>query len=174
MTVAPPPPPPLSASPLAPPSAVRLRLMPRAAQGHMPQRIDGAWWPRSADLAAELPGLLAALPPAWGQVTSVLVDEDVWTPFPARLVVAGQVVRLRRTTTQRAPSTVCLLAPGHGRWDLLVVPSAATDAQAGQLMRGAAAAANDGDGDGEGDIGYDHGGDGNARTDGAELGDAVR
>ncbi|MFF1542241.1 DUF5994 family protein [Streptomyces sp. NPDC058291] len=141
MTLAPPP-------PLSSTSAVRLRLVSQPAQGHMPRLIDGAWWPRSPDLASELPRLLAGLPPAWGQVTSVLVDEAVWSPFPGRLLVADQVVRLRRTTTQHSPSTVCLLAPGRGRWDLLVVPPAATDAEAGRLMERAATAVKDGMGRG--------------------------
>ncbi|MEU7409787.1 DUF5994 family protein [Streptomyces sp. NPDC042638] len=137
MTLAPPP-------PLSSTSAVRLRLVPQPAQGHMARRIDGAWWPRSPDLASELPGLLGVLPHGWGQVTSVLVDEAVWSPFSGRLLVANQVVRLRRTTTQRSPSTVCLLAPGRGRWDLLVVPPSATDAEAERLMESMAAVVRDG------------------------------
>ncbi|MFG2353228.1 DUF5994 family protein [Streptomyces sp. NPDC048521] len=136
MTLAPPP-------PLSSTSAVRLRLVSQPAQRHMARRIDGAWWPQSPDLASELPGLLDVLPHAWGQVTSVLVDEAIWSPFPGRLLVANQVVRLRRTTTQRSPSTVCLLAPGRGRWDLLVVPPAATDAEAGRLMESMAAVVQD-------------------------------
>ncbi|MDH6624683.1 hypothetical protein M2271_002487 [Streptomyces sp. LBL] len=138
MTIAPPP------SPLSSPSAVRLRLVSQPAQGHMPRRIDGAWWPHSPDLASELPRLLGGLPHAWGQVTSVLVDEAVWSPFPGRLLVANQVVRLHRTTIQHSPSTVCLLAPGRGRWDLLVVPPAATDAEAGRLMERMATVVEDG------------------------------
>ncbi|MFD8737370.1 DUF5994 family protein [Streptomyces sp. NPDC059618] len=122
------PPPPLSSS------GVRLRLPTQSAQGHMPRRIDGVWWPRSSDLVSELPRLLAGLPSGCGQVSSVLVDEAVWDPFPGRLLVADQVVRLRRTTGRHVPSTVCLLAPGRGRWDLLVVPPAATEAEAGSLM----------------------------------------
>ncbi|MEU5689327.1 hypothetical protein DEJ48_09340 [Streptomyces venezuelae] len=133
MTLAPPP-------PLSSLSAVRLRLVSQPAQGHMPRLIDGAWWPRSLDLVSELPRLLAVLPHAWGQVTSVLVDEAAWSPFPGRLLVAHQVVRLRRTTTQHSPSTVCLLAPGRGRWDLRVVPPAATDAEARRLMESMAIA----------------------------------
>ncbi|MET9496930.1 DUF5994 family protein [Streptomyces sp. NPDC006552] len=136
MTLAPPP-------PLSSLSAVRLRLVSQSAGDYMPLRIDGAWWPRSADLASELPRLLAALPPGWGRITSVLVDEAAWSPFPGRLLVAEQVVRLHRTTTQRSPSTVCLLAPGHGRWDLLVVPPSATDAEAGRLIEEMATPAQD-------------------------------
>ncbi|MEV8032331.1 DUF5994 family protein [Streptomyces sp. NPDC086182] len=128
MTLVPPPRPPLSSP------AVRLRLPAQPAQGHMPRHIDGAWWPRSNDLTSELPQLLGGLPPAWGHVSSVLVDEAVWASFPGRLFVADQVVRLRRTTSRHTPSTVCLLAPGRGRWDLLVVPSSATEAEAGWLM----------------------------------------
>lgn len=128
MTLAPPP-------PLSSMSALRLRLVSQPATGHTARPVDGAWWPHSPDLASELPRLLGGLPPAWGQVTSVLVDEAVWSPFPGRLLVANQVVRLRRTTTQRSPTTVCLLAPGRGRWDLLVVPPAATDAEAGRLIQ---------------------------------------
>ncbi|MFE2583834.1 DUF5994 family protein [Streptomyces sp. NPDC059378] len=127
MTHAPPP-------PLSPPSAVRLRLSAQSAQGHMPRHIDGAWWPRSTDLTSELPQLLGGLAPVWGHVSSVLVDEAAWAPFPGRLLVADQVVRLRRTTRQHAPSTICLLAPGRGRWDLLVVPPATTEAEAGWVM----------------------------------------
>ncbi|MEN1889311.1 DUF5994 family protein [Streptomyces mirabilis] len=127
MTLAPPPP--LCAS-----SAVRLRLVAQPAQGHMPRRIDGAWWPRSPDLTSELPRLLGGLPQSWGQISSVLVDGAVWSPFPARLLVADQVVRLSRTITRHTPSTVCLLAPGRGRWDLLVVPPTATEAEAMRLM----------------------------------------
>ncbi|WAL98388.1 DUF5994 family protein [Streptomyces sp. Je 1-369] len=120
--------------PLFSPPAVRLRLAPESAQGGALRRINGVWWPHSPDLVSELPGLFAELPSAWGQITSVLVDETVWSPFPGRVRVADQVVRLRRTTAQRAPSTVCLLAPGRGRWDLLVVPPAAADAEVGRLM----------------------------------------
>ncbi|MEU7687118.1 HD domain-containing protein, partial [Streptomyces spectabilis] len=36
-----------------------------------------------------------------------------------------------------APATVCLLAPGAGRWDLLVVPHLADDAEGPRLMAAA-------------------------------------
>ncbi|MFJ1971149.1 DUF5994 family protein [Streptomyces sp. NPDC087903] len=129
MTLAPPP-------PVSSLSDVRLRLVAQPTHGLTPRRIDGAWWPRSYDLASELPRLLGGLPHAWGQVSSILVDGAAWSPFPGRLLVAGEVVRLRRTTSQHAPSTVCLLAPGRGRWDLLVVPPGATKAEAERLMDG--------------------------------------
>ncbi|KPI02172.1 hypothetical protein OK074_5356 [Actinobacteria bacterium OK074] len=131
--------PPLPAIPL-----LRLRLAPHSV---VPRRIDGAWWPRSYDLVAELPRLLAGLPRAWGTVDSVLVSGRMWLPLPGRMLVANQVVRLNRTpsaadvSTPAAPHTVVLLVPGRGRWDLLVVPPDTTAEAAEPLMAAAAGAA---------------------------------
>ncbi|WP_367321499.1 DUF5994 family protein [Streptomyces sp. HUAS ZL42] len=122
--------PPLPSHPL-----LRLRLAPR---GGLPRPIDGAWWPRSYDLLAELPQLLAGLPRAWGHITSVTVNGATWTAAPGRMLVANQVVRLRRTRTAATTHTVVLLAPGQGRWDLLVVPPDTTEEAAEPLMAAAA------------------------------------
>ena len=116
------------------PSSVRLRLGAEPRQGRSARRIDGAWWPRSYDLTAELPGLLAGLPHRWGHISSVLVNGTMWSLPGDGMLVADQMVHLRRTDSSRAGHTVCLLAPGHGRWDLLVVPPAATEAEAERLM----------------------------------------
>jgi hypothetical protein len=83
----------------------------------MPRPIDGARWPRSYDLLAELPRLLAGLPHAWGRIGSVTVTTGRrWkSATPGRMLVVNQVVRLRRTVTASAPDTIVLLAPGRGR-----------------------------------------------------------
>src|SRR5689334_12499443 len=47
--------------------------------------LDGAWWPRSADLDAELRALVLA---------HLLLDADEWGEHPRRLVTAGRRVRL--------------------------------------------------------------------------------
>ncbi|MEV5433700.1 DUF5994 family protein [Streptomyces sp. NPDC052701] len=125
----PPPPPPAPA-----PSEVRLRLAVQQPHGRTARRIDGAWWPWSYDLTVELPGLLGVLPRAWGRISRVRVNGGGWPACPERMIVAGQPVRVRRTDSSKAPHTVCLITPGHGRWDLLVVPPAATEAEAGRLM----------------------------------------
>ncbi|MFI1969764.1 hypothetical protein BLA24_16970 [Streptomyces cinnamoneus] len=114
---------------------LRLRLAPHAG---MPRPIDGAWWPRSHDLLAELPWLLAGLPRAWGHITSVTVNGTTWSAVPGRTLVFNQVVRLRRTVAASAPHTIILLAPGRGRWDLLVVPPDTTEEAAEPLMAAAA------------------------------------
>lgn len=113
---------------------LRLRL---AAHGGMPRPIDGAWWPRSYDLLAELPRLLGGLPRAWGHISSVTVNGAVWSATPGRMLVVNQVVRLRRTLAASAQHTVVLIAPGRGRWDLLVVPPDATEEAAEPLMAAA-------------------------------------
>jgi hypothetical protein len=103
----------------------------------MPRPIDGAWWPRSYDLLAELPQLLAGLPRAWGHITSATVNGTTWSAVPGRMLVFNQVVRLRRSLTASAPHTIVLLAPGRGRWDLLVVPPDTPEAAAEPLMAAA-------------------------------------
>ncbi|WP_217207322.1 DUF5994 family protein [Streptomyces sp. AC550_RSS872] len=120
-----------------PPSQPLLRLR-LAPHGGMPRPIDGAWWPRSHDLLAELPRLLAGLPRAWGHITSVTVNGAAWSAVPGRMLVFNQVVRLRRTVAASAPHTIVLLAPGRGRWDLLVVPPDTAEEAAEPLMAAAA------------------------------------
>ncbi|MFF4559414.1 DUF5994 family protein [Streptomyces sp. NPDC001435] len=122
-------------SPLPSHPLLRLRLAPH---GGMPRLIDGAWWPRSYDLLAELPQLLAGLPRAWGHITSVTVNGATWSAVPGRILVLNQVVRLHRTVAASAPHTIVLLAPGRGRWDLLVVPPDTTEEAAEPLMAAAA------------------------------------
>ncbi|TQJ92789.1 DUF5994 family protein [Streptomyces sp. SLBN-31] len=101
--------PPLPSHPL-----LRLRLAPR---GGMPRPIDAARWPRSYDLLAELPRLLAGLPRAWGYITSVTVNGATWSAVPGRMLVSNQVVQLHRTLTEsagRTPSSFSRPARGAG------------------------------------------------------------
>ncbi|MEV7084023.1 DUF5994 family protein [Streptomyces sp. NPDC093516] len=111
-------------------SGARLRLADQPRERRTARRIDGAWWPRSHDLAAELPGL----PRAWGRISSVLVHGDTWLDCPERVDVAGRAVHVGRRDSATASDTVCLLAPGRGRWDLLVVPPGTARAEADRLM----------------------------------------
>lgn len=63
---------PLRAAPFRAPT-VRLALRPGSpARGH--SDLDGAWWPRSRDLASELSTLADVLDPLWGRITRVAVN----------------------------------------------------------------------------------------------------
>ena len=56
--------------------------------------IDGAWWPRSTDLATELPELLAALTTRLGRVDRIVYDPDSWSPPPRQVTVAEHSIGL--------------------------------------------------------------------------------
>src|SRR5207237_8067279 len=91
----------------APPSRPRLRLQPDLAARRL---LDGGWWPRSADPAAELPGLILALDERHGSfhpVTRIMLGMAGWDPGrPRRLQVGGpagsRVVRLGWFASQPA------------------------------------------------------------------------
>ncbi|MGC9538225.1 DUF5994 family protein [Streptomyces sp. UG1] len=126
-------------APPSPPTRphLRLRLAPDSA---LPRRLDGVWWPHSYDLLAELPQLLTALPRAWGHITGVAVNGAAWSAAPGRMLVCNKVVQLHKAVARRAPDTVVLIAPGHGRRDLLVVPPDTTEEDAEPLMTAALSA----------------------------------
>src|ERR1700754_5356278 len=69
----------------------RLRLKPKAPQSGY---VDGAWWPRSDDLAAELPDLLAVLSVRLGRIDRVMYNLDEWAEAPAKVATGGRRVRL--------------------------------------------------------------------------------
>src|ERR1700751_2929209 len=75
----------------APVSTPRLRLKPKAPQSGY---VDGAWWPHSKDLAAELPDLLAVLSVRLGPIGRVIYNVNEWLREPAKLATAGRAVRL--------------------------------------------------------------------------------
>ncbi|MGY2060892.1 DUF5994 family protein, partial [Nocardia gipuzkoensis] len=76
-----------------PPSASGARLRLRS-DTPIPGYIDGAWWPRSDDLAAELPDLLALLRPRLGPIHRVTYHLTEWSSVPRRFADAGRRVRL--------------------------------------------------------------------------------
>jgi hypothetical protein len=69
----------------------RLSLKPEAPATGV---VDGAWWPRSWDLAAEVPALRTALAPRLGSVGGVSYNLDDWGPTPRKIKIDGALVRL--------------------------------------------------------------------------------
>ncbi|WP_431903142.1 DUF5994 family protein [Amycolatopsis thermoflava] len=124
-----------------PPAAVepshhtlRLRLKPT---GSVAGYVDGAWWPRSRDLAAELPTLLAVLAVRPGTIERVTYNLTMWTSVPRRIVREGRAVRLEGFRSQ-PPHTVTVAGQGRQRLTLLVLPPDAPEAAAHEtLMRAA-------------------------------------
>ncbi|WP_442814819.1 DUF5994 family protein [Streptomyces sp. NBC_01298] len=100
-------------------------------------QLDGAWWPRSRDLSAELPALIAALAEPWGRITRVTVNPTRWPLIPHKVPVAGHTLRVGWFTEQD-PDKLILLSYTVGRWDLLVVPPQTAPASAARLMAAAA------------------------------------
>ncbi|MFJ3234250.1 DUF5994 family protein [Streptomyces sp. NPDC086787] len=112
----------------------RLSLTPRTTPDG---QFDGAWWPYSRELEAELPPLAAALDKAWGRITRVTVNPTRWPVIPRKVPVAGHTVHVGWFTEQH-PDKLILLSYTVGRWDLLVIPPETEPAAAARLMAAAA------------------------------------
>ncbi len=113
------------------------RLM-LAPVGTAPALLDGAWWPRSRDLTAELPALTAVLDPLWGRITHVTVNPTFWPTIPRKVPVDGHVVGVGWFRAEQDPHKLLLFSYNVGRWDLLVIPPETGPASAARLMTEAA------------------------------------
>lgn len=119
-------------------------LPPRLRLGRMDSGrtlLDGAWWPRSTDPAAEIPELVLAIDGLRGRITRLALHSTDWKPHPHRLPIDGRILRLGFFASQ--PS--CLLTArcdDGGRVDLLVVPPDTTDWIADAAMELAATTTN--------------------------------
>ncbi len=85
--------------------------------------VDGAWWPYSRDMAAELPDLIAAVDQRLGRTTvRVGVHQDAWQSIPRRIPARGRQVRIdwfRHTD----PRVITLFFAAGEPVVLLLVPS---------------------------------------------------
>ena len=105
--------------------------------------VNGAWWPRSRNLTAELPALIAVLDQAWGQINRVTVNVRMWADIPRKVRTGSHIVRVGWFDAEQDPNDICLLSYHHGgRWDLLVVPPELDSDAAGRLMATAADTSN--------------------------------
>jgi hypothetical protein len=109
---------------------LRLRLKPR---GPVTGFVDGGWWPRSHDLPAELPALLAVLAIRMGPVESVSYNLDAWAPTPRRITLDGRLVRLAGYRSQH-PATIDVISAAHRVTLLVVAPDATPEVAYGALM----------------------------------------
>lgn len=125
-------------APVAPGSSAAALRISLAPLGSAPALLDGAWWPRSRDLGAELPSLVAVLDPLWGRITRVTVNPTHWpADFPRKVPVDGHVVKVGWFLAEQDPHQLLLLSYRTSRWDLLVIPPETDPATAAWLMTAA-------------------------------------
>ncbi|MET8012705.1 DUF5994 family protein [Streptomyces sp. NPDC005271] len=86
--------------------------------------LDGAWWPRSRDLRAELPALVTALTEHLGPVMRVGLDFDAWEELPTRLIIDDRIVHIDSFPV--GDDTVLITRGDRDYFSLLVVPPHAT------------------------------------------------
>jgi hypothetical protein len=99
---------------------VRVSLRDNAGDGSSP--FDGAWFPRSRDLAVELPELITELERRGVRVERFTYPLRAWAPVARKLAVPGRILRTGGFRSMD-PGVVCLTWDGGTRRaDLLVVP----------------------------------------------------
>lgn len=103
--------------------------------------VDGAWWPHSTNLTAELPDLLAALAVELGPVHRVLFHTHDWDTAPTGFTTGGTWVRLHGRRHEQ-PRYLDILSLTAGRIVLLVVPPHTATAAAHAAMTAAATRGN--------------------------------
>ncbi|MGV0812780.1 DUF5994 family protein [Mycolicibacterium boenickei] len=96
----------------------RLRLKPKAPHSGY---VDGAWWPHTDDLSAELPDLLAVLSVRLGRIDRVVYHLNAWATAPRKLVTGTRTVRLDGYRLQPL-NTIEVLGLDGDRLILLVIP----------------------------------------------------
>ncbi|GAA1965375.1 DUF5994 family protein [Amycolatopsis minnesotensis] len=97
---------------------LRLRLKPKDAP---PGGLDGAWWPRSRELRAELPALVEVLAIRLGYIAKVVYVRGEWENVPRRAEIDGHIVLLDASRAHDE-NLVVVTGPEPHRVRLLVIP----------------------------------------------------
>jgi len=125
------------------PPAERL-LMQQDRTGH--GLLDGGWWPRTNDPAAELPGLISELDERHGRIMRVMLGTGDWDATRPRLLSipasrGRRVVKLGWFDSMPAGLLTAISASGE-RTDLVTIPPQASEEAASAAMRQAVKAGN--------------------------------
>ena len=115
-------------------SPLRLTLTPAGPWS----RLNGAWWPRSGDLSAELPSLIIELDRSWGRITRAAVHGPAWSGLHHDQPTGSHCIHVSWYDTAQDPHAISLYSYRIGSWELLVVPPA-TDPRRAELLMAAAA-----------------------------------
>lgn len=98
--------------------------------------VQGAWWPRSKRLAAELPSLLDALTLRFGELDRVCYHQNDWSPTLSGIKLQGYDVIL--DASLESPNVVTVFGKRFGRLALLVMPPLTNRSDADVMMTKAA------------------------------------
>lgn len=114
-----------------------VRLTMASELGH---DIDGAWWPRTASIAGELPELIDALRSRLGQVVDISVNWSSLEGPPDLDALNGRGIPANAGREIRHHRLMAVIG-SQARANLLVVPCRTTPALAVMVLRKAAALA---------------------------------
>jgi hypothetical protein len=108
--------------------------------------LDGGWWPRTNDPAAELPGLIRELDERHGRITRLMLGTGDWDASRPRLLSVPaprgrRVVKLGWFDSMPAGLLTAISASGE-RTDLVTIPPQASEEAASAAMRQAVTAGN--------------------------------
>ncbi|GAA2838606.1 hypothetical protein GCM10010505_72160 [Kitasatospora aburaviensis] len=102
--------------------------------------FDGAWWPRSNHVLAELPDLITALGAHFGRILRVGLDTTAWDGVPRSVAANGLTIRINWFTGSDA--TISVTRGFQDHFLLLVVPPGTDSVTAASAMAGASATGN--------------------------------
>lgn len=131
-----------TASPAPPTEARLLMQQDRTGRG----LLDGGWWPRTNDPAAELPGLIPELDERHGRIIRIMLGTGDWDATRPRLLSfpasrGRRVVKLGWFDSMPAGLLTAISASGE-RTDLVTIPPQASAEAASAAMRQAVKAGN--------------------------------
>lgn len=95
--------------------------------------VDGAWWPYSDDLEAEVVGLLAALRPEYGGTERVAYRIEDWQPASRRIDSSEGQIKLDGYH-HRVPETITVVGSSRRQCLLEIIPPTSSDADARDAM----------------------------------------
>jgi hypothetical protein len=133
-----------SNTPIRPPETSTLQRGPlRLALAQEPgrNRLDGAWWPRSRDLAVELADLVDHFPPEAGRIVRALFSRPDWDSAPRHVLVAGGYMKVGSFPRDDS-HLMHLTLSDRTVLHVLVVPPRFTEDQGAEALLAAAAAGN--------------------------------
>ncbi|WP_018159524.1 DUF5994 family protein [Smaragdicoccus niigatensis] len=104
--------------------------------------VDGAWWPRSRDLATEVPTLIKSLAGRLSPTARLVYHLPSWDTAPRRFETGGRNVKLDGYRFQPI-NTVYVVGTDRDRLVLLVVPPGTEPADAQSMMSSASTADNE-------------------------------